>query len=234
MAPRLTPRLLPGCAAQRGDKVNSALSRRGDSVKKLDNDAFVNMRSGASVLEADSYGDKVLLLADGTIVKLFRRKRWLSSAAWYPYAKRFADNAASLHRLGIRVPQILDLFRIPSIERDAVRYQPLPGRTLREIRREPLDAGIEQELKEAFTRFVVRLHDSGVYFRSLHLGNVVYTPDHEFGLIDISDARIVDRPLRKYERARNLKRLQGIEGESEWVDLTSVVDAHRKRREARV
>ena len=144
-------------------------------MKKLDNDAFVNMRSGASVLEADSYGDKVLLLTDGTIVKLFRRKRWLSSAAWYPYAKRFADNAASLHRLGIRVPEILDLFRIPSIERDAVRYQPLPGRTLREIRREPLDAGIEQELKEAFTRFVVRLHDSGVYFRSLHLGNVVYT-----------------------------------------------------------
>ena len=44
------------------------------------------------------------------------------------------------------------------------------------------------------------------------------------------DARIVDRPLRKYERARNLKRLQGIEGESEWVDQMSLVDAHRKRR----
>lgn len=190
------------------------------------------MRSGAIVLEADSYGDKVLLLADGTIVKLFRRKRWLSSAAWYPYAKRFADNAASLHRLGILAPEILDVFRIPSIERDAVRYQPLPGRTLREMRREGLDVGVEEALKEAFTRFIVRLHDSGVYFRSLHLGNVVYTPDHEFGLIDISDARIGDRPLRKYQRARNLKRLQGMAGENEWVDFFSVVNAQRRKREA--
>ena len=110
-------------------------------VNTLEHDDYLAMRAGATVLEADSFGEKVLLLTDGTVLKLFRRKRLFSSAAWYPYAQRFADNAAALDRLGIPVPQIIDVVRIPSLARDAVHYHPLVGRTLREIGRE----GIEKE-----------------------------------------------------------------------------------------
>jgi hypothetical protein len=106
-----------------------------------------------------------------------------------------------------------------------VHYHPLVGKTLREIRQEGLDPDSEDRLREAFTRFVIRLHECGVYFRSLHLGNVVYTPEHRFGLIDISDARIRLRRLSKRQRARNLRRLQGIAGESDWVDFGTVVNA---------
>jgi hypothetical protein len=61
-------------------------------MQKLDHTAYLNMRDGAEVLEADRHGDKVLRLTDGTMLKLFRRKRVLSSALWAPYAQRFADN----------------------------------------------------------------------------------------------------------------------------------------------
>lgn len=182
------------------------------------------MRAGAAVLEADGHGEKVLRLADQTILKLFRRKRLLSSAVWSPYAQRFADNAEALHQRHIPAPGIIAVWRIPSIGRDAVHYHPVLGKTLREMRREGLDPASEGGLKAGFTEFVIRLHEAGVYFRSLHLGNVVYTPDRQFGLIDISDARIGRRSLSKQLRVRNLRRLQDIEGERDWVDFSTVMN----------
>lgn len=192
-------------------------------LKKLADHDYLAMRLGATVIEADSFGEKVLRLSDGTMLKLFRRKRFWSSAAWYPYAQRFADNAAALCKRDVPVPEIIAVYRIPSIERDAVHYHPLPGKTLREICRDGLAADKEKELKAGFTRFVIRLHDCGVYFRSLHLGNVVYTPDQRFGLIDISDARMRRHRLSKQQRVRNLRRLQGIAGECDWVDFRALV-----------
>ncbi|WP_313952499.1 toluene tolerance protein [Accumulibacter sp.] len=192
-------------------------------MNRLEQDDYLALRAGATILEEDGFGEKVLRLADGTMLKLFRRKRLLSSAAWSPYAQRFADNAAALHQRHIPAPVIIAVWRVPSIDRDAVHYHPLVGKTLREMRREGLEAHREQALKAAFTRFVIHLHDCGVYFRSLHLGNVVYTPDHQFGLIDISDARMGRRALSKQLRARNLRRLEGIPEESEWVDSSAVL-----------
>jgi hypothetical protein len=199
-------------------------------LKQLEHADYLTMRAGAAVLEADGFGDKVLRLSDGTMLKLFRRKRFFSSAAWYPYAQRFADNAAALGKRGVPVPRVIEVMRIPSIARDAVHYHPLPGKTLRELCREGLAPETEQELKTGFTRFVIRLHDCGVYFRSLHLGNVVYTTDRRFGLIDIADVRIRGGRLSKNQRVRNLRRLQGIAGECEWVDVYSVVNARRAAR----
>ena len=191
-------------------------------------DAYLALRAGATVIEADSFGEKVLLLVDGSMLKLFRRKRLLSSAAWYPYAERFADNASALRQRGIPVPEVIDVFRIPSIGRDAVHYHPLPGRTLRQLRREGLEPSREARLKDAFTHLLVELHEKGVYFRSLHLGNVVCTPDGRLGLIDIADARMSRRPLRRHQRIRNLQRLLKTADESEWVDEKTILERRPK------
>ena len=184
---------------------------------------YLALKEGAKVLEADPWGEKVLRLADGTILKLFRRKRWFSSATLYPYAKRFVANAKALARLGIPVPGILRIVRIPSIGRDAVHYAPLAGTTLRELVRAGLDPAQEAALKEAFTRFVIGLHDNGVYFRSLHIGNVVCTPEGKLGLIDFSDLRIHPWPLGSYSRSRNMRRMAGIKEELGWLDLEAIV-----------
>ncbi|MBK8524395.1 MAG: toluene tolerance protein [Betaproteobacteria bacterium] len=181
------------------------------------------MREGAEVLEVDPHGDKVLRLADGTILKLFRRKRLISSAALYPYAQRFANNAAALEKLDIPVPKIIAVMRISELSRDVVHYAPLAGSTLRELARAGLSSDRKHRLKEAFTQFVIYLHDKGVYFRSLHIGNIVCTPDGQLGLIDFSDLRIHPWPLGKYLRARNMRRMQGIAYELDWLDLDAIV-----------
>ncbi len=185
------------------------------------------LRGGAKVLEGDHCGDKVLRLADGTIFKMFRRKRLISSTAIYPYAQRFANNAVALERLGIPVPKVISVFRIQEIARDAVHYEPLAGVTLREMARAGLTSDMKRKLKQALTNFLIGLHDKGIYFRSLHIGNVVWTPDGHLGLIDFSDLRIHPWPLGKYFRARNMRRMQGIADELDWLDLDAIVNARR-------
>ena len=148
--------------------------------------AYEALRAGAQVLEADKHGDKVLRLADGNFLKLFRRKRLISSAALYPYAQRFADNTETLQRLAVPCPQIIAVYRIPDIARDAVHYQPLPGDTLRQV----IEAGeADSQLAAQLGELIAELHDQGVYFRSLHLGNVVKTPEGPLGLIDLADMK---------------------------------------------
>ena len=80
-----------------------------------------------------------------------------------------------------------------------------------------------QRLKALFTQFVIGLHDRGIYFRSLHVGNVVYTPDCRLGLIDFADLRIYPWRLGRYLRARNMRRMQRIADEADWLDLDAIV-----------
>lgn len=181
------------------------------------------MCEGAEVLEADRVGEKVLRLTDGTMVKLFRRKRLITSTAFYPYAQRFANNALALAKRGIPVPQVITVARVAGLARDMVRYVPLAGKTLREIERSGLAPEHKKVLRDSLTHFVITLHDQGIYFRSLHIGNVVLTPEGKLGLIDFSDLRIYPWKLGAYLRGRNMRRMQGIEREQSWLDLDAIV-----------
>ncbi|GHU26973.1 hypothetical protein AGMMS50256_05590 [Betaproteobacteria bacterium] len=191
----------------------------------MEHEDFLALKAGAEVIEADSCGEKVLRLADGRLLKLFRRKRLISSAMWYPYALRFVDNAQALALRGIPVPRVIAALRIPSVKRDAVLYQPLEGTTLRDLVKHGLDAQNERRVKKLFTAFVIRLHDLGIYFRSLHLGNVVLTPAGGLGLIDFSDLRIYRRPLPTFMRRRNIRRMLEMPGECDWIDSEAILDA---------
>jgi len=169
-------------------------------MKKLSKEDYLTLREGAEVVESDGHGDKVLLLPDGSYLKLFRRKRLLSTALFSPYAKRFAKNASKLAMLNIPTVSIINLFRIPSIERTAVHYNPLAGATLRGMKN-----GIDNTLALKLGKFIRQLHDKGIYFRSLHFGNIVLTPDNQLGLIDISDMKFFYSSLSLKLRLRNFK-----------------------------
>ena len=161
------------------------------------------MIDGAKVLEADSYGPKVYLLQDGNILKLFRRKRIFSSALFRPYSKRFIDNAVELQKLGVPTLQVLQYYRLQAPGMTAVLYQPLPGQTLRQIASKD-GFNWPQALPE-LAGLIRRLHQSGIYFRSLHLGNIVITPDNQMGLIDVADMRFLRAPLPRHLIRRNLQ-----------------------------
>ncbi|MGY4492047.1 lipopolysaccharide kinase InaA family protein [Pseudomonas sp. TE3610] len=183
-------------------------------MQSLNHSSYLALREGAKVLEADGSGDKVLLLADGRFLKLFRRKRLFTSAALFPYAQRFASNTQRLLERGIPCPHVLNVYRIPSIERDGVYYEPLAGDTLRQLMADPAKA---QALRTQFGAFVARLHDQGVYFRSLHLGNVVLTPHGTLGLIDIADLRCYRRSLSASKRLRNFQHMLRYKADLQWL-----------------
>lgn len=199
-------------------------------LQTLEHDDYLALRAGARVLERDRHGEKVLALADGSYLKLFRRKRLLSSAAWYPYAQRFADNARALAERSIPCPAVTGVWRIPALARDAVRYQPLDGLTLRQ--RMGADAG-PSGLRAQLGAFVAGLHQAGIYFRSLHLGNIVLTPQNALGLIDIADLRIGKRSLPSRLRQRNLRHLLRDAHDRAWLQADAAFDtAYRQAAEA--
>lgn len=181
----------------------------------LSPERYQQLRAGAKVIEADSYGDKVLRLPDGNYIKLFRRKRLLSSALFYPYAQRFADNAQRLRQLAIPCPTVIALYKLQDPRRDLVHYQPLAGQTLRQIRAGESPA--PERLREHLASFVAHLHEQGVYFRSLHLGNIVLTPEGQLGLIDIADLSVQRKPLRNDQRQRNFRHMLRDADDKAWL-----------------
>ncbi len=176
-------------------------------------DEFESLRGNAETIESDGHGEKVLLLDDGSYLKLFRRKRLLSSAVLYPYAERFADNAVALQDRGIACPTILGVYRVPSLRRDVVHYAPLEGRTLRQVN----DEVEKQALRYRFGAFVADLHKQGIFFRSLHLGNVVIDTDGGLGLIDIADLSVGKRSLSKRKRLRNFRHMLRYPNDRKWL-----------------
>jgi tRNA A-37 threonylcarbamoyl transferase component Bud32 len=155
-------------------------------LPKLSNQEFEALTQGARILEKDGFGLKVLRLPDARILKLFRRRHWLSSQLWAPHAQRFDRNAKTLLKRGIPTISVEQIFALPAMQRQAVLYHELPGITLRQWLQEH-EGDEAQVLIEQFGRFVAKLHAEGVLFRSLHFGNVLVTPEQDLALIDIVD-----------------------------------------------
>ena len=171
-------------------------------MKKLEEAQYCTISEGARVAAADAYGDKVMTLKDGTYLKLFRVKRLFTSARLLPYSVRFVKAAGKLKKLDVPTLEVIDIYRVDHLNRTAVHYEPLPGHTLRE-----LPGGFTDELARKFGLFFRSIHDKGVYLRSMHLGNVILTPQGEFGLIDIADMSVSKRPLSRRMRLRNFAHL---------------------------
>lgn len=170
---------------------------------RLTQAALDQMIVSARILESDSFGAKVYLLQDGNILKLFRRKRLFSSALMRPYSKRFIDNALQLEKLGVPTLRVLSFHKLETPGMTAVLYSPLPGETLRQRTTQP---GFNwNDALPSLVALIRSLHKAGIYFRSLHLGNIVVTPEGPLGLIDVADMRFMRSPLPERLVRRNLQ-----------------------------
>ena len=153
------------------------------------------------VIERDSFGEKVLQTPEGLIIKIFRRKRLLTSATVYPYARRFVHNVARLAARRVPTVEILDFTRCPGMQRHLVTYRPLPGMTVRSALKDR--ASDQDRLLASVSRFVSDLHRKGICFRSLHFGNIIVSPEKVLGLIDVADMTMRPWPLGVRSRERN-------------------------------
>jgi tRNA A-37 threonylcarbamoyl transferase component Bud32 len=157
----------------------------------------------AEILESDGFGIKVARLRQGNILKIFRVKRWFSSAQLYSYARRFCRNAQRLALLDVPTVKVQHLYHCEDKIRSVVVYAPLEGVTaLQMLNAQTLD----NQHAQALGAFIADLHDKGIYFRGLHLGNIVLTPEDRFGLIDVSEMTIFPWRLGCRRRFRNFAR----------------------------
>ncbi|WP_027706870.1 hypothetical protein [Zooshikella ganghwensis] len=176
-------------------------------MKLLSLSEYNQLKDGATVIEEDACGEKVITLKDGSYIKLFRNKRLISSALFFPYAKRFVKNAHTLNELGIPCVQVIDMFKISKPPRCIVRYLPLNGQTVREAAAAANSGSIEPTLIKRIAEFISTLHNKGIYFRSLHLGNILLQDSNQLGLIDVADLKFYRKPLSINKRIRNFNHL---------------------------
>lgn len=170
----------------------------------LSTEALDSMLAGGEVLEQDERGYKVVRLQTGDILKIFRVRRKISGARIYSHARRFMRNAERLHKLGVSTVACKRLYHFSNSTDTAVLYAPLAGYTVKKL----LDGHLlNQEMAMALGVFIARLHQLGVHFRSLHMGNILVMPDGQYGLIDISDMSIYPWPLFCNTRVRNFRHL---------------------------
>jgi hypothetical protein len=172
--------------------------------KPISSAEFEQLRAGARVLEFDERGEKVLLTPDNRIIKLFYPRRRITSARIYPYAYRFWNNARRLSNKGITTIQCEQLRHDKTHQRYLITYPLLPGTTLRDCLAATTNG---DDLLESLAAYLATIHTKGILFRSIHLGNILVLEDDSFGLIDVADMSIQNRPLGLFKRARNFRHL---------------------------
>lgn len=173
-------------------------------IKTLSKCEYEELIEGADILEQDRHGVKVLRLKDGLFLKTFWYRRRFSSRRLYPEWLRFSVHAEALVRRDIPTVTVVDLFRIPHLGRTAVLYKPLKGHALRQVAR---SGEFNEKLAGRAGELIARLHQKGIYFRSLHFGNIILGSDGSMGLIDISCMKLYPWPLFRGARVRNLEHL---------------------------
>lgn len=162
---------------------------------------FRELVNSGQVLEhrGDDRPSLIRLASDQTpqplMVKLWYPKKLWSSDRLRPYSERFRRNAQLLAARSVAAPEVKGWGRLEEPRARFVSYPEIPGMPLRD-----LPGALDFD---AFAEFLIRLHEAGIGFRALHLGNVLKTADG-FALIDIGDCRFSSRTLSLRQRAKNL------------------------------
>lgn len=206
--------------------------------EQIESTQFLAYCEDGKVVEQDNRGIKVLMLSNGDYLKVFKLRGLFSSSLFFSNARSFIRNAKRLRSLNIPTVEPIKLFHFFQSSDTAVLYSPLVGDTVRHL----LDKNtLSGDKLSMLGSFIARLHREGIHFKSLHFGNIVLTPEGNYGLIDIADMKIFLWPLTVNTRIRSLKRIQRYQedmqklGSGHWALLINAyleaAKLNRKQRE---
>jgi hypothetical protein len=183
-------------------------------------DAFCH-RDDLTLLKSTYNRPKLFESVQGDIVKIFYpRKKRFSSNKFKPYAIRFHTNAKRLQSLGFQTPIIKTMMHCPELNTYILSYKKLPGVDLRVL----TTRGQPKELIDSIASFIVNLHTKGIFFRSVHLENLLQLNSGDFALLDIVDVQFKRRPLSLFLRYRNLKHMFQIKDDVLFWSQLSIAD----------
>ena len=165
----------------------------------LTEQAFEEICRQAKVLVMSKDLPKVLETPEGKMIKLFiNRKKIISKNLFWPSAKRFVRNARRLAEKDIPSIHIEKIAYCPSLKRYVVIYPKIQGQ---EVRRLALQG--ENESLLIIAQYIAVLHDKGIFFRAIHLGNIILN-DTTVSIMDMVDLKIVKKSLGVSYRVRNI------------------------------
>ncbi len=163
-------------------------------------------KRGTVISKHKKYGPKVFSTENGDYVKVFNPKSGLTKRRLFPKYKKFIANANRLKKLGIPTITVNNIYFLTKHQNYAVRYEPLIGYNLRDLFVKEGASMISD-----FLPFLAKLHALGIYFRGIHLGNVLKLSSHDFGLIDMTDLYIKHKPLSVWHRVRNVSHMVNMQ-----------------------
>lgn len=151
-------------------------------IAHLVRDPFTRTRNSAI-----SFGLLWWTLSNRFFSAFFRPCRlWIARPR--PAGQRFASNGERLNECQIATPEISECLWVNREQAVSVcLYSPLTGGSLDQLyhqQRQQFD-----ELLPALAELIHSLHRRGIYFRSLHQGNILQLPEGGFGLINFLDIR---------------------------------------------
>ncbi len=172
-------------------------------MHQLSQQQYLEWLTQFQVLVSGKRGPRLLATTDNCLIKLFPARKWWSSNRLFPYAKRFVDNAERLAILGVSSVKVEEYGKIQGTMTYYVKYQKLPGNDIRHL----LQTGTLIELLAQVAIFISCLHHQGIFFRGIHLGNMILQPDSKIALIDIAPMKFKSNTLAVGYRRRNLQHL---------------------------
>jgi hypothetical protein len=161
---------------------------------------------GAQLVETCQYGPKVFINDDkNQIIKIFHQKQKGFSKQRFlmqhmPFF-RFINNAKRLIEQNIVAPNITQIYQYPNPSAFAhvIVYEKIPGKDMYHCLK-PDDSTLLQD----FIQYWVALHEQGIFFRGMHLGNILKQDAGGFAVIDIEDCYFYPGPVSLLKRARNI------------------------------
>lgn len=171
----------------------------------------------ATLLSDSNAGPKVLRMQNGDIVKIFYDNPKIPLSM--PHALRFNRSAQILKTAGFLAPQIKSLQYYPTLKAHVLIYSEIPGQDFRS-----LSSKAHPEVLGKLPSFLASLHQKGIFYRGIHLGNVLLTPNEEIALVDITNVSNSNNPLSLKQRAKNLAHFVYY-----WRDIV-VFTAYSRRR----
>lgn len=162
------------------------------SLKPISPEHYQQLTQDCHVLKTSRNKPAILLSNNNTVIKHIYHRSGFSSSTLWPYAIRFMHNSQQLQAMGFIVPEVINAFRSHELHCDIITYTRLEGSSVRE-----LWLNNQHNALHAMPAFIAKLHQSGIYFRDLHLDNLLFH-NNQYALIDLASITIKKTRIRQH------------------------------------
>jgi len=195
-------------------------------IKRVNRDTYEMMYQNSKQFAGNAKIDRLRITANNNIVKIFRPRKVFSSSTLFPPANRFFKNSIRLKKLGIDAVDVKRVYYYKMKQEHYAIYPLIEGEELRNVLRNTDRLDVELQM---LADYLAMLHQKGVFFRAMQLGNILVDKNRNFVLIDYSDMRFSKRPLGLIKRVRNMHQLLRHRKDREFfssIDVDAFVDMY--------